>query len=827
MTRASLRRRLSLVAALVLALSCMDDASRLDRHLEAARAYQAEGKWREAQLELKSALKLDPGSAEVNLRLGQLEAAQGRSEDALYYFEEAYRLDPENVAAATGIIGITAFSDLERAKAVWSEIEKRHAADYRVHMAGVNLALAESDVPEALVAALTAAELAPEEPEVHLQLGLVHQARIRQRQMEKQEVADALFEDALQAFERARELASDAEDPATQSLRLRAWVEEVKVQARWPGHDEPLRSTLATALEDLGDAPVAERRELVDLALELGRRRRDRKLVRWALQRKVETDPEDYVAWGDLAKLEQRQTGDGIGVLERLIAERPDDPRAHAMYARMLHLTGDTGQAVAHLKQVAADLDGDVSPVLGRLLELQLKQDDLEGARATQAELLSRHPESSATFQASAELATAEGDLESAVDWLTRWLDRRESLIALRMLGQTQLARGDASSALAAADRALELGRGQEARLRPFFCLRGQALLRKGESSLALRTLRQAARSPGPMMPGCREALVQALYAVGEDDGALRLLERLLAERPSRRAVLLFAAREGERDPDRARTLLEGWLSENPGDAGVQARLVQLELRLGRSQAALDRARAAVEASPDSPELNFLLGRTLASTGRIEEAIAQLERTLERWPSLPAASTLLVQLLGRSGRLAEARETLEKLDVEGALPPAGKVTLARMLMDSGDEEDARTLLEAALEADPESTSAANDLAYLLARRGEDLERATELAQRARGQAPESAQVADTLGWVLHQRGLANAALVQFDEAVDLADPQSPAWATAHYHRALALRDLGRTEEAIRAMERALASGTDFPEADAARAAIQELMKGTG
>jgi len=356
--------------------------------------------------------------------------------------------------------------------------------------------------------------------------------------------------------------------------------------------------------------------------------------------------------------------------------------------------------------------------------------------------------------------------------------------------------------------------------------MRGQALLRLGQTAAALRALESSLRKAGPPSSGCREALVAALYASGRDKPAAKVLERLLAKNPSRSAVLLFVRHEGKRNPKRARTLLEEYAAAHPEDPGIQTHLVQMDLGEGHPDAGVARARAAVKAYPDSPGMNLLLGRALASTGQTEEAVKTLEATLARWPSTPGASAGLLQLLGRLGRLDEAQETFEALNAEGALPPAGQVVLARMRSKSGDDPGARKLLEAALEKDPDSTAAANDLAYLLARHGEDLRRATELAQMARGKKPKDAPIADTLGMVLLRRDLGQAALEQFDAAIALAQPQSSVWATANYHRALALKKLGRTKEGISAMERALASGTDFPEAEDARAAIQDMTKGT-
>jgi tetratricopeptide (TPR) repeat protein len=123
---------------------------------------------------------------------------------------------------------------------------------------------------------------------------------------------------------------------------------------------------------------------------------------------------------------------------------------------------------------------------------------------------------------------------------------------------------------------------------------------------------------------------------------------------------------------------------------------------------------------------------------------------------------------------------------------------------------------------PGMAAAQNDLAYLLARRGESLPEATELAQEARANRPDSFQIADTLGYVYLRRELSEAALVQFDAAIELSESESSGWATAQFHRGLALRELGRHAEAIAAIEQALASGADFAQAREAHQVLAEL-----
>jgi tetratricopeptide (TPR) repeat protein len=116
----------------------------------------------------------------------------------------------------------------------------------------------------------------------------------------------------------------------------------------------------------------------------------------------------------------------------------------------------------------------------------------------------------------------------------------------------------------------------------------------------------------------------------------------------------------------------------------------------------------------------------------------------------------------------------------------------------------------------ETPGAENDLAWLLATEGRDLDLALSLAREASRLRPESATL-DTLGLVHIKRGEDEEAVDALEKAI-AAPGSSP---TVHYHLAIALGRTGNTERAREMLKRALAGG-DFPEAEAARQQLAEL-----
>ena len=106
---------------------------------------------------------------------------------------------------------------------------------------------------------------------------------------------------------------------------------------------------------------------------------------------------------------------------------------------------------------------------------------------------------------------------------------------------------------------------------------------------------------------------------------------------------------------------------------------------------------------------------------------------------------------------------------------------------------------------------------MLAQRGEELDKALTLAQRA-VRIQRTAQTLDTLGYVHLKKGDNDQALVVLEKALEIS-PDSP---SIEYRLGVALSATGQTERAREVLTKALGSGA-FPEADEARAALARIQ----
>jgi len=131
-------------------------------------------------------------------------------------------------------------------------------------------------------------------------------------------------------------------------------------------------------------------------------------------------------------------------------------------------------------------------------------------------------------------------------------------------------------------------------------------------------------------------------------------------------------------------------------------------------------------------------------------------------------------------------------------------------------ENAEAHYRSALGIEPEHANAANNLAFLLAEKGEALEEAFSLARIARIKSPDDPDVLDTMGWIYYKKGSYENAISEFEESLSLA-PDNP---VVCYHLGLALYRINEFEKAKQYLRRALKLNPEFNGAVMARSLIK-------
>jgi tetratricopeptide (TPR) repeat protein len=132
--------------------------------------------------------------------------------------------------------------------------------------------------------------------------------------------------------------------------------------------------------------------------------------------------------------------------------------------------------------------------------------------------------------------------------------------------------------------------------------------------------------------------------------------------------------------------------------------------------------------------------------------------------------------------------------------------------------EARGAYERVVQLDHENAVAKNNLAWVLAEHGGNIDVALTLAQEAKEKLGDNLEVTNTIGWIYYKKHVYRMALDYLKQCAD-KDQKNP---TFQYHLGMAYSSAGRIDEAKQSLRNALRLAPDFPEADAAREALAHL-----
>src|SRR5690606_34172812 len=143
----------------------------------------------------------------------------------------------------------------------------------------------------------------------------------------------------------------------------------------------------------------------------------------------------------------------------------------------------------------------------------------------------------------------------------------------------------------------------------------------------------------------------------------------------------------------------------------------------GQTAAALEAIREARKSQPDNPGLHFQEAWVHYHSHNFDEAIAEFEKIIETYG--PAEDETTQQTV------KNARYSLSAIHVQ-----------------RGDEVKGEEILQEVYRKDPDDTQVNNDLGYLWADQGRNLEQARGMIEKALKAEPENPAYLDSMGWVL-------------------------------------------------------------------------------
>ncbi len=334
----------------------------------------------------------------------------------------------------------------------------------------------------------------------------------------------------------------------------------------------------------------------------------------------------------------------------------------------------------------------------------------------------------------------------------------------------------DPARALELADEALR----RNPRFSPSLALRARTLDATGEEEAA-EAAWEALRQNAPNSAEASLALGRLRLTEGDLTGARTALELVVDRVPSSAAGWSFLSQVQRRlgDPEAAanaaarargasRSLSLGTTADpDPLLVAVEdlrADSRGQEARARRASAAGDHQtaeaiyRRLLTESPDSAELHYNHGNSLARLGRNEDAEAAYRAALSRDPDSSAAMANLANLLARSGRDREADDLYRRSVAADSTHVPTLLGASSLHFQRGDLRQAERYLRLALAQEPDHPGALQGLGQLLATVGrlgeaaETLDRALAAADKDQAAAGQLAGLHFLLADVARQRG---------------------------------------------------------------------------
>ena len=595
---------------------------------------------------------------------------------------------------------------------------------------------------------------------------------------------------------------------------------------------------------DNGDALV--------VLVEAARSKEDVEAVKEHVQKfPKKNDVSFYLASANLLLSSGDPGGAGNALREALTAD-PKSSQAHMALGNFYLIQKDKKRAGEEFKKAA-----ELAPIrsIERLKYAAFTSEvgELDETRRIATEMTKQAPDYLPGWSLLAELALKDKKYDEALALLENVFSRdSQNVDGRRTQCNVLLTKGDAKQAVAVMEQLdktypdVPLVKYQLA----------QAYFQDHNMSQATLALDQAV-AVNPNYDDAVLLLSKINVATGHSEKVIEPLNRLLQRKADlKSAALVLAAAYGSRDRlDDAIATLENQAKLAPSDPQLQIalgltyaqakrydearqayekaaqlapdnlwpvdQLVDLDLRDKRFDAARQRIQRQFEKNPGSPAAHYFEGKILAAEGKWEAVQVELRKAIELDPNLVAAYDLLVQSYLATNKVTQA---INELQAQLAKTPNNAqvlLTLALLYEHTEKFPQARDAYEKLLSMSPNYVAALNNLAFLEAEHLNDLDKAYELARKARDLQPQDPAIADTFGWVLYKRGDYQEALPILQESAQKAADRPE----IQFHLGMTAYMMGQTDLARDALKKAASATHDFTGKEESKRRLASLESG--
>jgi tetratricopeptide (TPR) repeat protein len=708
------------------------------------------GKYSDAELNYRNAIKKTPSSSEAYYRLGLTLLKEGKASDAYQTLTSAVTLDPKNNAAKVDLANLCVAGYVRDPKHPAVLYKQAQTLTDQLMAPGGNpaegwrlratIALLDNHPGMAIDSFRQALRLAPDNAESAVGLA---EALFRDNQPEEGERT------ARQAIERHPQFAAGYE----------ALYAYYGAQQNWDKAEALLKLWVAKNPKDA--SPVLR------LAAFYSARQKPDEAEK-TLQSLVDR-PSDFphvdLQVGDFHAL-TRNAEKALADYQR--GETRDKERLEVYQERAASMLSALGRRDDALKAVDAMLAKDPKNLFARALKVQLLDQaggaqNLNTAAGLAADLAKESPANARVQMLAGQTFLLKGNPDQAFNYFQQAakVDPRSAAAQLA-LARLELLRKDYPAVLQHADTALAIrANDPNARLFRVIGLTGTHSYAQAKQE-AEQLSRDTKDAPQVQMQLGIIALGQGRYSQAED-----YFRKLYKEGSTDLQPLagLVNTLEAEHQPDRALQLMQAEAQKNPDSSGKAA----------------------------------LLAATAEAAGKTDVALAELEKQAAQHPTSPEPQVRIAQLQMKHGHLEEALQALLRAQ---QLAPTAKgldATIGNLQDQLGKKPEAMASYRKALAKTPDDPLLLNNLAFLLADTGGNLTEAQQMVSTAIRKSPNLPQLHDTLAWVQLKQHNEAAAL----QTLAVLTKDHPEDVTFRYHYAVALNASGNRSAAKKEAETAL------------------------
>ena len=761
---------LLLPLVVICAASCgRDPKVQAGRYVENGNKVFAKAKYKEASIRYRRALQKDLRFGEAYYRLGLTNLKLAAYGDAVRSFRRAVELQPNNTDAIVKLADIYMVATtqdashaqelLQEAKDLSAKLLQLDANSYEGHRLAGQISLINGDAAGAVKEFEAAARAKPGQTDLAL----------------------AYF----QALESNKQSA-DAEKLALSVIENNKTFSPMYDQLYLTYMRQDQRDKAEQVLKQKIDNNPQQASYLIQLAGHylLTRRREDLDSVVQRLDDEKKY-PEGRLLAGDFFLFRAREFESARIQYE---AGLKAFPQSKSVYQKRLvelfAMTGRNPEANEMLASVLKDNPKDNDAIAMRAA-LMLQTGD--AAQITQAtndlqSLVSRRPDNHLLRFNLARAYLAKNDPEQARLQLEAAIKiRPDFLIARDQLARIYLLKGDMGKALKEADEAVTLNKDDvQARL-----VRSTALMGIGDKTKAQDELATILR----LSPNNPDARYQVGYLAWVD-----------------------------KDFKRAEQVFQELYRANPKDLRGLVGMTETMVAANRIGDAVKIMETTVSAAPERRDFRLVLANVYVRDQRFDDAIHVFDELLK---SEPKSADLLIRLAEtqrRKGDVNMAIDTFRRACQAAPTDSRPLLQLAVLLDGTGRRDQAKPVYEQVLRIEPDHPVALNNLAFIKAEEGVDLDEALTMVQRARQKMPNSADILDTLGWIYIKKNLSDDAIRTLREL----NQAEPSRASFHLHYGMALLQKGDRPSARKELESAMRFNPSKDEAGKIRQLLAAL-----